>query len=166
MPRQPSQLLKQRRICKFISNEIATDQSWKVFNRFFLTIPIMWSHLDRIMWSAIVTWSESRKSVLSDVYSNTELYCSNIKQISTIPRQDSQHEITMMMTPLGEMEQNKEQSKNISRTNKNEQINASSESLGILSFIKILNTKGFFIRNFSVSLENHVIILATFIECN
>ena len=52
-----------------------------------------------------------------------------------------------MMTPLGEMEQkkeqNKEHSKNISRTNKNEQINASSESLGIWSLIKILNTKVF-----------------------
>ena len=88
------------------------------------------------------------------MYSNTELYCSNIKQISTIPRQDSQHEITM--TPLGEMEQNNEQSneqsKNMTRTNKNEQINASSESLGILSFIKNL-----FNKKLNCVLRNHVI---------
>ena len=88
------------------------------------------------------------------MYSNTELYCSNIKQISTIPRQDSQHEITM--TPLREMAQKNEPNKNISRTNKNEQINASSESLGILSFIKILNTEVFH-KNLYNFMKNHVI---------
>ena len=60
------------------------------------------------------------------------------------------------MTPLGEMEQNNEQSneqsKNMTRTNKNEQINASSESLGILSFIKNL-----FNKKLNCVLRNHVI---------
>ena len=62
------------------------------------------------------------------------------------------------MTPLGEMEQNNEQnneqSKNMTRKNKNEQINASSESLGILSFIK--NVK-MFNKKLNCVLRNHVI---------
>ena len=62
------------------------------------------------------------------------------------------------MTPLGEMEQNNEQSneqsKNMTRTNKNEQINASSESLGILSFIKNLKM---FNKKLNCVLRNHVI---------
>ena len=60
------------------------------------------------------------------------------------------------MTPLGEMEQNNEQSneQNMTRTNKNEQINASSESLGILSFIKNLKM---FNKKLNCVLRNHVI---------